>query len=72
MGYDDYEPVSSMAKSTKCICPRCEKIHYRLIFWTGNGIPRKMCPICYKTVKDDNVLELDESHINQDITKKIK
>lgn len=68
----DYEPVSSFAKNIKCICPKCGKKHYRLIYWTGNGIPRKLCPGCYNNMKNENTSELNESHIGNDISKRIK
>lgn len=33
----------SLKQLVKCICPKCEKIHKRFIFWTGGVTPRIFC-----------------------------
>ena len=35
-----------MAKFTKCLCPKCGRIHKIKLNWTGRGMPRKFCAIC--------------------------
>jgi len=40
--------VQSCRDYIKCICPKCEKEHKLLIFWTGGCIPRKFCEECRK------------------------
>ena len=36
----------SKEQRTKCICPSCETVHHRLLFWAGRGTPRKFCDNC--------------------------
>lgn len=43
--------IPSEGESTKCICPLCEKKHFRLLNWTGRGTPRKYCEACRNTKK---------------------
>lgn len=31
-------------------CPRCEKTHETVMFWSGNGTPRSYCVYCRKRV----------------------
>lgn len=59
----DYEDVSSFAKLIKCICPMCRKKHKKLIYWTGNGTPRKRCHSCKIIVERNDFIELDEYNI---------
>lgn len=33
-------------KPMKAVCPRCHKEHYIVMYWTGNGHPKKFCPVC--------------------------
>ncbi len=44
----------SAASSTECVCPRCNKIHRKLLMWIGNGTPRKFCAKCEQI---DNPIE---------------
>ena len=60
----DYEDVSSFAKLIECICPMCEKKHTKMIYWTGNGIPRKRCLHCEKVVAKFNISDLDEYRVD--------
>jgi len=66
-----YEDVSSFAKLIECICPMCEKKHKRLIYWTGNGIPRKRCLDCENTVIRSDDVEVDEYGVDWKIYKLI-
>jgi len=34
------------SKKTQCKCPKCGKIYYKRIAWTGQGMPRIFCPTC--------------------------
>ena len=41
------EPDRNSSKALiLCKCPMCEDEHYRLIFWTGQGMPRMYCEDC--------------------------
>ncbi len=55
-GYEEF----SDAKTIECLCPKCEKIHYKQIFWTGIGIPKIMCWNCKTIIKKDILPEKDE------------
>jgi Zn ribbon nucleic-acid-binding protein len=46
-----------MEKIIQHICPKCQKKFYKMIYWTGNGIPRKHCIICKQSVKNINDVE---------------
>ena len=37
-----------LSTKTKCLCPMCSNTHYRVIWWTGNGTPRKYCEKCLR------------------------
>jgi len=67
-----YEDVSSFAKLIECICPMCEKKHKRLIYWTGNGIPRKKCLDCEKAAIRSDDVEVDEYSVDWKVYKMIK
>jgi late competence protein required for DNA uptake (superfamily II DNA/RNA helicase) len=41
-------PIFLDPEITKCICPRCRKIHYKLMKWSGRGIARIYCNECMK------------------------
>jgi transposase-like protein len=34
------------ASPTKCLCPRCRKVHIKKLNWIGRGVPRKFCGDC--------------------------
>jgi len=68
----NYEDVSSFAELIECICPMCKKRHKRLIYWTGNGIPRKRCLNCEKIVTTSYDADLDEYSVDWKIYKLIK
>jgi len=34
------------AKDTKAICPKCSKVHYVYINYTGRGTLKLFCPKC--------------------------
>jgi len=36
----------SETKRIECKCPRCGKIHKKILFWVGKGMPRKFCDSC--------------------------
>ena len=36
----------SETKRIECKCPRCGKIHKKLLFWVGKTMPRKYCDSC--------------------------
>jgi len=38
--------TSSMCTRTLCFCPKCERDHYLLIYYTGKGVPYKYCKRC--------------------------
>lgn len=37
-------------KLVECKCPKCERLHMVKLFWVGDSMPRKYCPICAKVV----------------------
>lgn len=54
----DQEIRRSLHVSTLCKCPRCNTLHKKDIYWTGNGICRKFCPACQASI--DHGLNLEE------------
>jgi len=40
----------STTKRMECKCPRCGRIHKKLLFWVGKTMPRKFCDSCKQVV----------------------
>ena len=38
-------------KKTQCRCPKCNVIHTKKIFWTGDTAPRIYCESCDGVIK---------------------
>jgi hypothetical protein len=36
----------SLRKRIRCTCPCCEKKHILTLYWSGKGVPRKLCKRC--------------------------
>ena len=60
MSVPRYPPCYEMGKKVNCQCPRCEKIHSRYMYWTGNGRPRVYCPECYRYFSNQSVRMMED------------
>jgi len=45
--------MKSLRKAKKCICPKCEKIHKKKLYFTGRGTPRIYCTSCDAFAKNN-------------------
>jgi hypothetical protein len=53
-------PPTSNGKKVACKCPRCGIIYTRNFFWTGDGMPRKYCTPCHRSL-----FETDEEQLQK-------
>ena len=52
MPYIRADVKNVFGKQTYCKCPKCDKLHKRLVDWKGRGIPRMFCPECNHTISN--------------------
>jgi len=65
----------SLKRLVKCVCPRCEKVHERFIYWTSRDTPRIFCKNgasgCNIIAEEIYELEALEVNTNIDIIKNL-
>ena len=51
------------AQAQTCKCPMCQVLHQYTIFYSGPGIPRVYCPLCYPITrrKADEPMQLSNT-----------